>query len=159
MPSRTVLGLDPGIGTTGYGVVRDEDGRLEHVAHGTLTTPARTPDPDRLVTLKQEIDGLIAEHRPARIGIEKLVFGRNVTTAMSVGQARGVLVLACRQAEVPVVEVSPSQVKQAATGHGAAPKGQVQQMVRTILGLDKNPSPDDAADALAVAICASSARA
>ncbi|MAF24797.1 crossover junction endodeoxyribonuclease RuvC [bacterium] len=151
-----ILGLDPGIGTTGWGCIKDERGNLEHVGHGVISTPPNTDDAKRLIELKTKVDALLTEHKPELVGIEQLLFGRNVSTAMSVGQARGVLVLACQQAGAAIVEVKPNQVKQAVTGYGAAKKGQVQQMVKTILSLAKNPTPDDAADALAVAICTAS---
>jgi crossover junction endodeoxyribonuclease RuvC len=148
-----VLGVDPGTATTGYGFIRDSEAGPALVAFGTVTTPAGTPMPERLLSLYRELKRLIALHRPDSSAVEKLFFQRNVSTAMTVGQARGVALLALAEAGVPVGEYSPRDVKQAVAGYGGADKTQVQQMVRAILNLPDVPRPDDAADALAVAIC------
>jgi crossover junction endodeoxyribonuclease RuvC len=148
------IGIDPGTATTGYGLVRENpDGRLAAVDYGVITTPARQPMPQRLRTLFQRLCEIIDLHRPDSGAVEKLFFHRNVTTAISVGQGRGVVLLALAQADLPVGEYTPLEVKQAVAGYGNADKNQVQQMVRALLELDDIPRPDDAADALAVAIC------
>jgi len=149
-----VIGIDPGTATTGYGLVRERaDGSLQAVAYGVITTPARTPMPIRLQQLFHELQALLLLHRPEGGAVEKLFFQRNVTTAMTVGQARGVALLALAEAGLSVAEYTPLEVKQAVAGYGGAPKRQVQEMVRALLGLEDIPRPDDAADALAVAIC------
>ena len=146
------LGVDPGTAILGYGVVAGED-EPEVVAYGVLRTPSDQPMPARLLTLYEGIRALIAEHRPDVLAIEQLLFGRNVTTALAVGQARGVVLLAAAQAGMPVAEYKPAQVKEAVVGYGKAEKQQMQEMVRLLLRLPAVPHPDDAADALAVAIC------
>ncbi len=149
-----VLGIDPGTAITGYGLVRQaEDGRLEQVDHGVILTPAKTPLPQRLVQLYTEIQEIIHLHRPDSSAVEKLFFTRNVKTGISVGQGRGVVLLALAQAGLPIAEYSPNEIKLAVSGYGNADKRQVQEMVRLLLNLDDTPKPDDAADALAVAIC------
>ena len=151
-----VLGIDPGTATTGYGFVRrlgDGDGALEAVAYGVIETPAGDAMPDRLLALYRRLRQLIQEHRPAQAVVEKLFFGRNTTTAIGVGQARGVALLAIAEAGIPVVEYTPAEVKSAMAGFGRADKLQMQRMVQTLLGLPSIPRPDDAADALAIALC------
>jgi crossover junction endodeoxyribonuclease RuvC len=148
------LGIDPGTATTGYGFVREtEDGGLETVVFGVIETPARETPEKRLKLLYDELNKHILLHRPNCCAVEKLFFQRNVTTALAVGQARGVILLAAVQAGLSVAEYTPLEVKQAVVGYGGADKYQVQQMVRALLGLADIPRPDDAADALAVAIC------
>ena len=146
------LGVDPGTAILGYGVVAGED-EPAAVAYGVLRTPSDQPMPARLLTLYEGVRALIAEHRPDVLAIEQLLFGRNVTTALAVGQARGVVLLAAAQAGMPVAEYKPAQVKEAVVGYGKAEKQQMQEMVRLLLRLPAVPHPDDAADALAVAIC------
>jgi crossover junction endodeoxyribonuclease RuvC len=123
------------------------------VAYGTVTTPAGQPLADRLLSIDEELRALIDKHRPDVVAVEEMFFGRNVTTAMIVGQARGVAILAAARAGLPVREYKPMAVKQAITGYGKASKSQMQQMVRLLLNLEDVPKPDDAADAVAVAIC------
>lgn len=147
-----VLGVDPGTAITGYGLV-DQAGDLRLLAAGAITTPAETPLPERLLTIHQKLSSLIAQHQPASVAVEELFFSKNVRTAMSVGQARGVVLLTAAQAGLPVYSYKPSEVKQAVAGYGGASKSQVQEMVRLLLGLDAVLSPDDVADAVAVAIC------
>lgn len=148
------LGLDPGTATTGYGLVRlERDGSLLAVKYGVITTPKNTPAPERLVTLYDQLQDLLEEHKPETAAVEKLFFQRNVTTALAVGQARGVMLLALAKAGLEVFEYTPNEVKQAVAGYGSADKRQMQEMVRVLLGLEDIPRPDDAADALAVAIC------
>jgi crossover junction endodeoxyribonuclease RuvC len=148
-----VLGIDPGTATTGYGIIRDADTGPALVSYGAVVTPAGAPMPERLRTIFRELTRLILLHRPDTAAVEKLFFQRNVSTAMTVGQARGVALLALAEAAVPVGEYTPRDVKQAVAGYGGADKPQIQQMVRAILNLAEVPRPDDAADALAVAIC------
>lgn len=147
------LGLDPGTATTGYGLVRLlPDGGLLAVKYGVITTPKDTPAPERLLTLYDRLEDLLREHNPDTVAVEKLFFQRNVTTALAVGQARGVMLLALARAGLDVFEYTPNEIKQAVAGYGSADKRQVQEMVRVLLALDDIPRPDDAADALAVAI-------
>jgi crossover junction endodeoxyribonuclease RuvC len=149
-----VLGIDPGTATTGYGLVRvRENGDLEAVTYGVITTPKNTNPEERLLTIHTEILEILALHSPDTAAVEKLFFQRNVTTAMAVGQARGVVMLALAQCKIHVSEYTPNEIKQAVAGYGGADKPQVQLMVKAILNLDDIPRPDDAADALAVAIC------
>lgn len=149
-----VIGIDPGTATTGYGLVRERlDGSLEVVDVGAILTPAHTPMTERLLDLHRQLSHILNLHRPESAAVEKLFFQRNVRTALSVGQARGVALLALAQAGLEVAEYTPLEVKQAVVGYGGAEKAQVQQMVRALLGLDDIPRPDDAADALAIAIC------
>ncbi len=148
-----VLGIDPGIAITGYGFVREqEDGDLGAVAYGVVSTPAHTPLETRLQQVYREVKDVVERYEPASAAIEKLLFGKNVTTAMAVGQARGVTMLALADCGIPISEYTPATIKQAVAGYGNAPKLQVQEMVRLLLRLDEIPKPDDAADALAVAI-------
>jgi crossover junction endodeoxyribonuclease RuvC len=149
-----VLGIDPGTATTGYGLVRENtDANLEVVEYGTILTPAKLPMPERLLELYRRLNEILLLHHPDTGAVEKLFFQSNVRTALSVGQARGVALLALAQAGLEVAEYTPLQVKSAVTGYGGAGKDQVQQMVRALLSLPEVPTPDDAADALAVAIC------
>lgn len=149
-----VLGIDPGTAITGYGLVRQAmDGSLEQVEHGVIRTAANTPQPQRLVELYTEIKQVIDLHRPDTSAVEKLFFTRNVKTGITVGQARGVVLLALAQANLSIAEYSPNEIKLAVSGYGNADKRQVQEMVRLLLNLDDIPKPDDAADALAVSIC------
>ncbi len=148
------LGIDPGIATTGYGIVEeDPDGRLTTLGFGVIQTDPNQTLEKRLVKLYNKIVDLIVLHRPDEGAVEKLFFERNVKTAINVGQARGVALLALADVNLSVGEYTPLEVKQAVVGYGGADKNQVQQMVKMLLGLDSVPHPDDAADALAVAIC------
>ncbi len=150
--SSIVLGVDPGTALLGYGVLREEDPPVV-VDFGVLATHARVPMPQRLQQLYDGLRTIIAAHQPSVLALEQLFFSRNVTTALAVGQARGVVMLAAAQLGVPVIEYTPAEVKQAVSGYGKADKAQMQEMVRLLLGLDEVPQPDDAADALAVALC------
>lgn len=147
-----VLGIDPGTALMGYGVVEARGSRLQAIAYGPLTTAAGVPMHERLLSLHQQVTSLIIAHSPDILAVEELFFGRNVTTAITVGQARGVALLAGAQANLPVAEYTPAQVKQTVVGWGRADKNQVQDMVRKLLHLPAPPRPDDVADALAVAI-------
>ena len=146
------LGIDPGTAICGYGVVSLEGSSLRMVDAGTVRTPSNEADGARLIALHAALRQLIAEHRPARIGVERLFFQRNVQTAMAVGQARGVALLAAAEAQVPIDEPTPNEVKQAVCGNGAADKAQVATMVERLLGVSLSGVPDDATDALAIAI-------
>jgi crossover junction endodeoxyribonuclease RuvC len=149
-----VIGIDPGTATTGYGLVREgADGGLQVLDYGVILTPPDLPMPERLLELYRKLTELLLLHRPESSAVEKLFFQRNVRTALSVGQARGVALLALAAAGLPIGEYTPLEVKQAVVGYGGADKNQVQQMVRSLLNLPDIPRPDDAADALAVAIC------
>lgn len=148
-----VLGIDPGTATMGYGLVRQrDDDSLEAVAYGVITTPSKMPAHERLVKIYEETKELLLLHRPQRCAVEKLFFQRNITNAIAVGQARGVVILALAQAGLEPGEYTPNEIKLAVAGYGSAGKRQVQEMVRMLLELENIPRPDDAADALAVAI-------
>jgi len=147
------LGIDPGLAATGYGLVRLEpDGELVAVSFGVILTPKTDSVPARLDRLYREMKSLLKKYKPETCGVEKLFFQRNISTAIAVGQARGVTLLALEQANLEVFEYTPNEVKQAVAGYGSADKRQVQEMVRALLGLPSIPKPDDAADALAIAI-------
>lgn len=147
------LGIDPGVANTGYGLVREMANRLTYTACGCIITTPKDSSQQRLAKIYGEVKKLIALHHPAYIAIERLYFGENSKTAMAVGQARGICMLAAAEAKIPIAEYTPLEVKMAVTGYGKAEKKQVQQMVKTLLRLADIPKPDDAADALAVAIC------
>ena len=148
-----VLGIDPGIATTGFGVVREErNGQLTQLAHGTIETPKTETLSRRLQMLRDQLRGLIDQWQPDEIAVEELFFATNAKTAMIVGQARGVVLLTLQDAGHALSEYTPLQVKQAVSGYGKADKKQMQEMVRMLLNLPKIPKPDDAADALAIAI-------
>lgn len=147
------LGIDPGTATTGYGFVRRaRGGELAAVRFGVITTPKEDSPAARLEILYNHLQSLLKEHKPDSAAVEKLFFSRNVTTGIAVGQARGVVLLALQQAGLEVFEYTPKEVKNAVAGYGSAEKKQVQEMVRALLQLESIPRPDDAADALAVAI-------
>ncbi len=148
-----VLGIDPGLAITGYAVVEESGTDVQLLTVGVVRTPAKTPDPERLHTIYEELGQIIATYQPEASAVEELFFSRNVRTAMAVGQARGVTLLALANAGLPIAEYTPMQVKEAVTGYGNADKRQVQEMVRMLLNLEEIPRPDDAADAVAVAIC------
>jgi crossover junction endodeoxyribonuclease RuvC len=149
-----VLGVDPGTATTGYALVaEDAEGEVRLDRCGVFETRAGEPMPLRLRSIHADLSALIRDTAPAAMAVEELFFSRNVTTALSVGQARGVVLLAAAQAGLPIYEYKPAEVKQALVGYGAASKAQMQEMVRMLLGLAEVPRPDDAADAVAVAIC------
>jgi crossover junction endodeoxyribonuclease RuvC len=150
---RVILGLDPGTARTGYGVIEQQGSRLVALDYGVITTPNGSELPDRLAVVFAQIGRLLALHRPGAAAVESLFFNVNVRTALAVGQARGVALLACSQAGCTLFEYTPQQVKQAVAGYGKADKRQVQDMVRVLLGLRESPHPDDAADALGIALC------
>lgn len=147
------LGIDPGTATIGYGLVREEsDGALQAVAYGVITTPPTDPMNERLKTIFESLTQLIDLYKPERAGVESMFFGKNVTTAITVAQGRGVILLALTLGKVPIYEYKPNYIKQSISGYGGAKKPQMQEMVRMLLGLEDIPRPDDAADALAIAI-------
>jgi crossover junction endodeoxyribonuclease RuvC len=147
------LGLDPGSALTGYGVVDGRGNRLQHVAHGVIRTAPTEPAHERLHKLYDRTCALFTEYKPDAVAIERLYFKQNVSTGITVAQARGVLLLAAAQAGCQVSEFSPTEMKVAVTGYGRAEKKQLQEMVKRLLNLAECPKPDDAADALALAIC------
>jgi crossover junction endodeoxyribonuclease RuvC len=148
-----VLGIDPGLANTGYGVVAQRQGRLVALDGGTIQTPSALPVERRLTDIHAAVDTLLAEHEPDGVALEELYFGQNVRTAFAVGQARGVVMLAAGQRGLSCESYTPQAVKSAVCGSGRAGKEQVARMVQALLGLSAPPTPDHAADALAVAIC------
>jgi len=150
---RTVIGIDPGLASTGWGVVSFDGSRFLHVGHGVVTTDPDTPLPQRLLHIHSEISRVISMHRPTEAGVEDLYFAKNATSAIHVAHARGVVLLALGQRGITAGTYSPQQVKQAVIGRGKADKDQVQRLVAVVLGLAEIPGPDHAADALAVAVC------
>lgn len=154
-----ILGIDPGTGILGFGVIDvDAKGTATLVDAGVIRTPVKQPDSERLFTIYDELKQIISETKPQIMSVEKLFFSQNVTTAMSVSQARGVVLLLGKQHDLELHEYTPQQIKQAITGYGKADKKQMQEMVRMILKLKEVPKPDDAADAIATAICCSMSR-
>jgi crossover junction endodeoxyribonuclease RuvC len=148
-----ILGIDPGTAALGYGIIERKGGRLRAIDYGCLETSADTAMPERLLAIHGLLDELLDVHQPAVVGVERLFFSRNAQTAMAVGQARGIVLLAAAQHGRPVREATPNEVKSAIAGYGAADKQQVQRMVQLVLGMSELPRPDDAADALAIAVC------
>ncbi len=147
------LGIDPGTARIGYGLVREyNDGSLQAIDYGVITTPAKTPMPQRLQTIYDQLSAIVDTYQPDRVAVEELFFAKNVTTAITVAQGRGVILLTLAQAGLPIAEYKPNHIKQSLTGYGAADKSQMQEMVRMLLGLESIPKPDDAADGLAIAI-------
>ena len=150
---RIILGIDPGLANTGWGIVHQKGSRLACLAYGCISTPADTPLPQRLAKIHEQIGAVAERFEPSCVGIETVWFGQNITAAFATGQARGAALVACAQAGLDVGEYTPRQIKLAVVGTGTAEKAQVQYMVKQLLGLDVVPSPDHAADALAAAIC------
>ncbi len=148
-----VLGIDPGTASMGVSLVTKKGHKLELVSYDCLRTTNKNTPAERLHLLHSALNAFMKKHRPKTLAIEKLFFSKNVTTGISVAQARGIALLAAAQADIEVFEYNPQQVKLAVTGYGAAGKRQVQEMVKRILGLTEIPKPDDAADAIAIAIC------
>jgi crossover junction endodeoxyribonuclease RuvC len=147
-----ILGIDPGTGILGFGVIEVAHGKAQLVDGGVIRTPVKEDDAVRLLTIYEELTDIIAASKPTEMAVEKLFFAQNVTTAMTVAQARGVVLLCGMQAEMRIAEYTPLQIKQALTGYGRADKKQIQEMVRVILALKEIPKPDDCADALAAAL-------
>ncbi|MGH9013341.1 MAG: crossover junction endodeoxyribonuclease RuvC [Acidimicrobiia bacterium] len=152
-PAGPVLGIDPGVSCCGYGAVAGARGHLEARACGVIRTPPSDPLPVRLADLERDLEALVRELRPAAMAVERVLFQANVRTAMSVGQASGLALTVAARARVPVAHYSPNEVKLAVAGYGGAGKAQVQEMVTRVLRLETRPSPADAADALALAVC------
>lgn len=153
-----ILGIDPGTATTGFGLIMKEGSKLTKIDCGVISTSKDLEMPKRLSILFDDLQELIKAHKPDVVSVEKLFFTNNITTAMTVSQARGIVLLVASQNNIPIAEYTPLQVKMSATGYGKATKKQVQEMVKKILKLSVIPKPDDAADALAIAICHSANR-
>jgi crossover junction endodeoxyribonuclease RuvC len=151
--SLLILGIDPGLAVLGYALVEKQGNKFFVYEYGTIRTPASMDNVKRLHKIHDELTEIIVENEPQQMAVEELFFNKNVKTAIKVGQARGVILLAGIQSGLEVGEYTPLQVKQAVVGYGRASKNQVQQMVKSLLNLDELPTPDDAADALAVSIC------
>ena len=151
-----ILGIDPGTATTGYGVIENNQGKLKVVDYGCILTDKKLEMPERLDLIASNLKNIIKKHKPQIMSVEELFFFKNAKTIITVGQARGVILFVGKNQGLKVCEYTPLQVKQAVVGYGRADKNQVQQMVKSILGLNEVPKPDDAADALAVAICCAS---
>jgi crossover junction endodeoxyribonuclease RuvC len=147
-----IIGIDPGTGILGFGIIESDKGHDRLVDAGVIRTPVKEDDAVRLQTIFEELTDIIAETKPQEMAVEKLFFAQNVTTAMTVAQARGVILLTGRQAGLTIFEYTPLQIKQALTGYGRAEKKQIQEMVRILLHLKTPPTPDDCADALACAL-------
>ena len=152
-----VLGIDPGVATIGFGVLDAQRGKNTLIQYGVITTPAGLPLSQRLRQIHADMEQLIRQFKPDEMAVEELFFSKNITTGISVAHGRGVILLAAEQLGVPVFEYTPMQVKQAVVGYGAAEKRQIMLMTQRLLGMKQIPKPDDAADALAIAICHSRA--
>jgi crossover junction endodeoxyribonuclease RuvC len=148
-----VIGIDPGLATVGFGVIRNEKSVITPVSYGCIKTSAEKQTPQRLMEIYTEVIALFEKYSPEAVAVERLFFNENVTNAMSVSEARGVIVLAAQQKHIPVFEYTPLQVKQAITGSGRADKKQMQEMIKRLLNLKEIPKPDDAADGLSIALC------
>lgn len=148
-----ILGIDPGTATTGYGLIKKEGQNFKMIDYGCILTPAKTPLPDRINQIFDELTKIIKDNKPDQVAVEKLFFAKNTKTAIDVAQARGVILLAITKSKKPTFEYTPLEVKMALTGYGRADKRQMQAMVKTLLSLSEIPKPDDAADALAIAMC------
>lgn len=151
--SEIILGIDPGLADTGFGIIEKTGNKLKAIDYGCIKTQASLPMEKRLLEIQITLQNIVKKYQPDLMAVEKLFFCKNVKTALAVGQARGVVVLVCGQYRLPLKEYTPLQIKQALTSYGKASKNQVQQMVKVILKLKQIPKPDDAADALAVAVC------
>lgn len=148
-----ILGIDPGVATIGFGLIRAERGKNTLLQYGVITTPAGIPLSQRLLQISRDMDELLAQFKPDEMAVEELFFTKNITTGISVAHGRGVILLSAEKAGVPIYEYTPMQIKQAVAGYGGAQKRQVQLMTQRLLGMKEIPKPDDAADALALAIC------
>ncbi|MCZ7382653.1 MAG: crossover junction endodeoxyribonuclease RuvC [Candidatus Methanoperedens sp.] len=148
-----VIGIDPGLATVGFGVIRTEKNNITPVSYGAIRTSAEKQAPQRLLEIYTGVSELFGKYVPSAVAVEKLFFNKNVTNAMSVSEARGVIVLAAEQNHIPVFEYTPNEVKQAITGSGRADKKQMQEMIKRLLNLSEIPRPDDAADGLSIALC------
>ena len=148
-----VLGVDSGLANTGYGFVRAVNSKFEMVDKGNIKTTAKTPSPERLKVISDALDGLVEQYQPQALAIEELFFSKNVTSALAVGEARGIAKLVAANNGIPVFDYKPTEIKMAIVGYGAATKRQIQEMIKVVLNLDFIPQPDHAADALALAMC------
>jgi len=155
---RRILGIDPGLASTGWGLIDDDNGSIHYVDHGTIITKADCARADRLFFILQEVRSILKKYKPTEVAIEILFFGKNVTSAIPVAEARGVISAAVAEKGLPLIELTPNAIKQGVTGSARADKNQVQEMVKIILGLEKIPKPNHAADALGAAICAANKR-
>lgn len=151
--STVIIGIDPGIADTGYGIIKEENGKLSILEYGSIKTLAKNNLPERFCSLREKLLKLLKKYNPSLAVVEQLFFCTNVKTALTVGQARGVIMVSLAEEKIKIIELTPLQVKQGLTGYGKADKKQIQQMVKIILNLKEIPKPDDAADALAMAIC------
>ena len=149
----TILGIDPGYATTGFGLIKADRGSFSLLQYGTVTTPPDLPFPQRLNMLYEDMTRLLEVTKPEAVAVEELFWGHNITTGIGVSHGRGVILLAVERAGVPLFEYTPMQVKQAVVGYGKAEKRQVMDMTRRLLKMDRIPRPDDAADAIAIALC------
>jgi len=157
-PGRRIIGIDPGLASTGWGVLDCDGPRLRHVCHGHISTKPGVPIAARLLHIMEELRSVLREFKPGESAVEILYFGKNVSSAVPVAEARGVIFATLAELGIPVAEFRPNEIKKAVTGVSGADKKQVQEMARVILGLDRVPSPDHAADALGAAICAANSR-
>lgn len=148
-----ILGIDPGIAIVGFGLIEADRGRTRLLNYGAITTPAGLPLARRLVQIEQDMEALIAQLKPDAIAVEELFFSNNITTGIAVAHGRGIILCTAEKSGVPLYEYTPMQVKQAVVGYGKAEKHQVMDMTRRLLRLDRMPRPDDAADAIAIALC------
>lgn len=148
-----VIGIDPGLATVGFGVIRTEKNVITPVSYGCIRTSAEKESPQRLLEIYTEVIALFEKYAPEAVAVERLFFNKNVTNAMGVSEARGVIILAAQQKQIPVFQYTPLQVKQAITGSGRADKKQMQEMIKRLLNLGEIPKPDDAADGLSIALC------
>ncbi len=154
-----ILGIDPGYAIVGYGIIEQKGNKCSPIAYGVITTATQMPMEQRLLTIYRELNNIIDKYKPDEVAIEELFFNTNAKTAINVGQGRGVCLLAAAEKGIPINEYTPLQIKQALTGYGRADKNQIQQMVKMFLNLTEIPKPDDAADAVAVAVCHAHSRA
>lgn len=152
-----IMGIDPGVATIGFGVIRAERGKNTLLRYGVITTPAKLPLSNRLLQIAEDMEELIHQFHPDEMAVEELFFSKNITTGIAVAHGRGVILLSAQRLGVPIFEYTPMQVKQAVAGYGSADKGQVMRMTQRLLSMKEIPRPDDAADALALAICHSRA--
>jgi crossover junction endodeoxyribonuclease RuvC len=148
-----IVGIDPGLATVGFGVIQKGEEKIIPVSYGCIQTSSEKQTSERLLEIYNEINALFEKYNPQAVAIEKLFFNKNVTSALSVSEARGVILLAAQRKQIPVFEYTPAQIKQAITGTGHADKRQMQEMITRVLGLDELPRPDDAADGLSIALC------
>jgi crossover junction endodeoxyribonuclease RuvC len=148
-----IIGIDPGLATVGFGVIQKVEEKIIPVSYGCIRTSAEKQTSERLLEIYNETKALFEKYNPQIVAIEKLFFNKNVTSAMRVSEARGVILLAAQQKQIPLFEYTPAQIKQAITGTGHADKQQMQEMITRLLGLDELPRPDDAADGLSIALC------